>query len=60
MSERITRRAEWDGTFSLLLDGEIMMERKPLTVVEEGQAFLELSIGLRLGQFLPVDTAPKA
>jgi hypothetical protein len=41
MLDRLTRRAEWDGTFSLLLDGNVILERKPLADVEFYQHFLE-------------------
>ena len=37
---RLVRRAEWDGTFSLLLDGEVILERRPLEVIEEAEAYV--------------------
>jgi hypothetical protein len=41
MNERLIRRAEWDGTFSLLLDGEVIVNRQPLDCVEVYQHFME-------------------
>ena len=35
---RLVRRAEWDGTFSLLLDGEVILERRPLAEIERRNA----------------------
>jgi hypothetical protein len=43
---RLTRRAEWDGTFSLLLDGEVIVERRSLAEIEQKEAFLEARLKL--------------
>jgi hypothetical protein len=43
---RITRRAEWDGTFSLLVDGEVIRERRPLAEVEEAEAYVGALLAL--------------
>jgi hypothetical protein len=57
MSERIVRRAEWDGNFSLLLDGQVIIERKPLGDVEVYQHFLEGDMILHPKKYY-VDTPP--
>ena len=41
---RLVRRAEWDGTFSLLLDGEVILERKPLAEIEEAEGFVDVDL----------------
>ena len=45
---RLVRRAEWDGTFSLLLDSEVIRERRPLAEIEEAEAYVGalLSLGM--------------
>ena len=47
MAYEITQRVEWDGTFSLLLDGEVILERRALEVVEEKANTLSLALKLR-------------
>ena len=37
-------RDEWDGTQTLLLDGEIVVERKPKAEVEEKANVLRMAI----------------
>jgi DNA integrity scanning protein DisA with diadenylate cyclase activity len=59
MSERITRRTEWDGTFSLLLDGAVVIERQSLEVVQAGRDYLEVSMRLHPEQYFLLDTKPK-
>lgn len=44
----LTRKPEWDGTFSLLLDGEVIVERKPLAEIEEKEAFIQARLKLPL------------
>jgi hypothetical protein len=41
MNPRITRRTEWDGTFTLLLDGEPISERVALPALETQEKFLD-------------------
>jgi hypothetical protein len=43
---RLMRRAEWDGTFTLLLDGEAVLTRKPLETIEEAEAYLGAKLAL--------------
>ena len=43
---RLVRRAEWDGTFSLLLDGEVILERKPLAEIEDADAYVDALLSL--------------
>ena len=43
---RLVRRAEWDGTFSLLLDGEVILERKPLAEIEDAEAYVGALLSL--------------
>lgn len=45
-SQRLSKRAEWDGTFSLLLDGEVIVERKSKSEVD--------AVADYLGAFLKV------
>lgn len=53
----LTRRAEWDGTFSLLFDGEVILERRSLAEVQEKEAFLQGYLALPRAE-KPVDSNP--
>lgn len=55
MSERITRRTEWDGTFTLLLDGAVIVERRLLADIEVYQRYLEGAMLLHPGTYFVVD-----
>ena len=55
MSERITRRTEWDGTFTLLLDGAVIVERRPLADIEVYQRYLEGDMLLHPGKYFVID-----
>lgn len=54
MSERITRRTEWDGTFTLLLDNQVVLERRSLGEVEEKKKVLEIALILGVDTKRPV------
>jgi hypothetical protein len=43
---RLVRKSEWDGTFTLLLDGEAVLTRKPLETIEEAEAYLGAKLAL--------------
>jgi hypothetical protein len=60
MASEITQRAEWDGSFSLLLDGEVILERRPLEEIEEKANTLSLALKLRQATPVPnsVDSPP--
>lgn len=47
MSPIISQRAEWDGTFSLLLDGEVIIERKAKAEVEAAANYLNALLKIR-------------
>jgi hypothetical protein len=40
----ITIRDEWDGTQTLLLDGEVVLDRKPKAEVEEKANVLRMTL----------------
>jgi hypothetical protein len=44
MANEITIRDEWDGTQTLLLEGEVVLERKPKAEVEQKANVLRLAI----------------
>lgn len=47
MNSRITRRAEWDGTFTLILDGKPISERIPLPTLEAQEQFLDTMLRVK-------------
>ena len=59
MSERITRRAEWDGTFSLLVDGQVVSARQPLAVIQDQQTYLETGMKLNPEKYFIVKPLDK-
>lgn len=42
MNPRLTRRPEWDGTYSLLMDSEVILERKSLAEVKAKEEYLDM------------------
>jgi hypothetical protein len=55
---RLQRKAEWDGTFSLLLDGEVIRERRPLAEIEEAETYVGALVSLPRGKSVPT-TLPR-
>lgn len=47
MSPTISQRTEWDGTFTLLLDGEVILERKAKAEIEAAANYLGALLKVR-------------
>jgi hypothetical protein len=47
MNPRITRRAEWDGTFTLMVDGEPVSGRLSLIVLEPLEKFVDAMLKVK-------------
>lgn len=46
MNPAIKIRAEWDGNFTLIVDGKVVLERRPRAEIQEKAAFIDTALAV--------------